>query len=206
MVVEMSLEILKFPTKSLKETSEKIDIDAFQVEGVGEKMLSDLKNLIYEMDHQVYRFGALGLAAPQIGVNKRVIIIKTQGRTSDDTSSSTPPASSYYNKPVSLNSSPNNLKYTAMINPEIIHKSDQTRRMNEGCLSFPNVFAWVTRPNSVKVRWFDIYSMEYREDYFNELESSIVQHEIDHLNGTLLVDKLGPLKSKFTQEYFKKNR
>jgi len=72
----MKLEILKFPTKSLKESSEKIDVDAFQVDGIGTKMLSDLKNLIGEMDHLVYRFGALGLAAPQVGVNKRIIVVK----------------------------------------------------------------------------------------------------------------------------------
>ncbi len=202
----MKLEILKFPTKSLKETSEKIDVDAFQVDGIGSKILSDLKNLIYEMDHTVYRYGALGLAAPQIGVNQRVIIVKTQARTSDDTSGMPVSDNHFTNKAVSLNSSPNNINYTAMVNPQIIHKSEQTRRMNEGCLSFPNAFAWVTRPDSIRVRWFDIFSMEYRENLFVGLESSIVQHEIDHLDGTLLVDKLGPLKSKFTQEYFKKNR
>jgi peptide deformylase len=193
MVVEMKLEILKFPTKSLKESSEKIDVDAFQVEDVGTRMLSDLKNLIREMDHLVYRYGALGLAAPQVGINKRVIIVKTQD-------------SEGHNKPISMNSSPNTLNYTAMVNPEIIERSENTRRMNEGCLSFPNAFAWVTRPESIRVKWFDVYSMSYREDTFSNLEASILQHECDHLDGTLLVDKLGPLKSKFTQEYFKKNR
>ena len=199
----MKLEILKFPTKSLKESSEKIDVDAFQVDGIGTKMLSDLKNLIGEMDHLVYRFGALGLAAPQVGVNKRIIVVKTQRRIPEGTGIS----SSYqYDKPVSLNSSPNTLNYTAMINPEVVQKSEKTRRMNEGCLSFPNASAWITRPEFLKVKWFDIYSMSYREDTFSDLEASIVGHEMDHLNGVLLVDKLGPLKSKFTQEYFKKNR
>ena len=187
------MQVLTFPTKSLKDPSEKIDVDAFQVEGFGDKLKSDLKNLINEMHSLVGKHGALGLAAPQVGVNKRVIIVNTKGQ--------------------SLNSSPNDFKYTCMINPEIVEDtsggggtSQTFRRMEEGCLSFPKVFAWVSRPDKVKVKWFDICSMSYKENEFRDLEASIVQHELDHLDGILLPDRIGPLRSMFTQKYFKANK
>lgn len=193
------MQVLTFPAKSLKDPSEKIDVDAFQVEGIGDKLKSDLKNLIHEMDHTVRKHGALGLAAPQVGVNKRVIIVKQQPSGGIITPS--------------LNASPNSLNYTAMINPEIVPLNNNgggegvpMRRMEEGCLSFPKAFAWVSRPAVVKVRWFDIYSMSYREDMFRDLDASVVQHELDHLDGILLPDRIGPLKSMFTQKYFKANR
>ena len=80
-----------------------------------------------------------------------------------------------------------------MFNPEILAASDETNVYEEGCLSIPEQYAEVTRRATCEVRWIDLDGNE-RQETFDGLWATCVQHEIDHLNGKLFIDYLGPMK------------
>ncbi|OSP55178.1 peptide deformylase [Pseudoruegeria sp. SK021] len=129
----------------------------------------DLRQLADDMLETMYDAPGIGLAAPQIGISTRLIVmdcVKDEGA---------PP------EPL------------AMFNPEILAASDVTNVYEEGCLSIPDQYAEVTRPAEVTVRWIDPNGAEQSRD-FAGLWATCVQHEIDHLNGKLFIDYLTPLK------------
>lgn len=115
----------------------------------------------------------IGLAAPQIGVLKRVFIINTEGLLSDD-------------------SKVEKIK-RAYINPEIFEVSLKTLLYKEGCLSIPNIFQEVERPKSVRVRYFDEDMKEVIRQ-LDGIEARVFQHEYDHLEGILFVDRISPIR------------
>jgi peptide deformylase len=117
----------------------------------------------------MYDAPGIGLAAPQIGVLDRIIVMDC---VKDEDESPKP---------------------MVLINPEIIAASDETNVYEEGCLSIPDQFAEVTRPKQVQVRWMDLNGDEQVQE-FDGLWSTCVQHEIDHLNGKLFIDYLGAMK------------
>jgi peptide deformylase len=80
-----------------------------------------------------------------------------------------------------------------LVNPEVTWRSEDSAPYEEGCLSIPDHFAEVTRPKEVVVRWQGL-SGEPQEERFADLWAVCVQHEIDHLNGKLFIDHLGPIK------------
>ncbi|WP_417523011.1 peptide deformylase [Marinovum sp.] len=129
----------------------------------------DLRALADDMLETMYAAPGIGLAAPQIGVLDRLIVMDCE---KDDTQ---PP------KPV------------VMFNPEIIDSSDDLNTYEEGCLSIPEQFAEVTRPAEVRVRWLD-RDGNLQEQDMDGLWATCVQHEIDHLDGKLFIDYLKPLK------------
>ncbi len=132
--------------------------------------LSDeLRLLADDMLETMYDAPGIGLAAPQIGINKRLIVMDCV-REEDDT--------------------PNPM---VMFNPEIIGASDDLNTYNEGCLSIPEQFGDVTRPKEVAVRWLDVNG-NVQEAEFDGLWATCVQHEIDHLEGKLFIDYLKPLR------------
>ena len=129
----------------------------------------ELRQLADDMLETMYDAPGIGLAAPQVGVLGRLIVldcVKEEGE----------PA-----RPI------------AMFNPEVIASSDETSTYEEGCLSIPEQYADVTRPKVVDVRWLDRDGREQVET-FDGLWATCVQHEIDHLNGKLFIDYLKPLK------------
>ncbi len=129
----------------------------------------DLRKLADDMLETMYDAPGIGLAAPQIGVLDRLIVVdcvKEEGATP---------------RPL------------VMFNPEVIASSDETNVYEEGCLSIPDQFAEVTRPAEVEVAWMDQNGKAQRET-FDGLWATCVQHEIDHLNGKLFIDYLKPLK------------
>ncbi len=132
--------------------------------------LSDeLRVLADDMLQTMYDAPGIGLAAPQVGITQRLIVLdceKAEG---------VPP------KPM------------VMFNPEVIRSSDDTSVYEEGCLSIPDQYAEVTRPADVTVRWLDT-SGDLQEADFDGLWATCVQHEIDHLDGKLFIDYLKPLK------------
>mgnify|MGYP003879861055 CR=1 FL=1 len=132
--------------------------------------LSDeLRALAGDMLETMYDAPGIGLAAPQIGLSKRLIVldcVKEEGEAP---------------RPL------------AMFNPEVIASSDETSVYEEGCLSIPEIYAEVTRPAEVEVRWMDLDGAEQQE-VFKGLWATCVQHEIDHLDGKLFIDYLKPLK------------
>ena len=117
----------------------------------------------------MYDAPGIGLAAPQVGVAARLIVldcVKEEGEAP---------------------------RPTVMFNPEILAASDAVSTYEEGCLSIPEQFAEVTRPAEVTVRWMDLEGAERQED-MGGLWATCVQHEIDHLNGVLFIDHLKPMK------------
>lgn len=110
--------------------------------------------------------GGVGLAAPQVGINKRLIVVSLMKDYEDE-----------------------NYRTIAMINPEIIEHSSETCIDTEGCLSVPGESGEVTRYNWVKVTFLDPEGRKYAMKLEN-LAARIVQHEIDHLDGVLFTDKV----------------
>lgn len=126
--------------------------------------------LLDDMLQTMYDAPGIGLAAPQIGVSQRVLVMDLGVR--DDTHGG---------------------DVWQMINPEIIGQSTETSTYDEGCLSIPGVNAEITRPASVRVRFLN------RDGKIEEMDASgllatCVQHEIDHLNGVLYIDYVSKLK------------
>ena len=132
--------------------------------------LSDeLRVLADDMLETMYDAPGIGLAAPQVGVLSRLIVldcVKKEGEAP---------------RPI------------VMFNPEVVARSDEKNVYEEGCLSIPEQYAEVTRPAEVTVRWIDRDGREQSED-FGGLWATCVQHEIDHLNGLLFIDYLSKLK------------
>lgn len=129
----------------------------------------DLRTLADDMLATMYAAPGIGLAAPQVGVLERLIVLDCEKDENQ------PP------QPI------------AMFNPEVIDSSDALNTYEEGCLSIPDQYADVTRPSEVKVRWLD-RDGNLQERDFDGLWATCVQHEIDHLNGKLFIDYLKPLK------------
>lgn len=132
--------------------------------------LSDeLRKLADDMLQTMYEAPGIGLAAPQIGVLDRLIVldcVKEEGETP---------------RPL------------VMFNPQVVASSDDTNVYEEGCLSLPELYAEVTRPKTVDVEWMDRDGNPQSET-FDGLWATCVQHEIDHLDGKLFIDYLKPLK------------
>jgi peptide deformylase len=127
-----------------------------------------VRRLMDDMLETMYQAPGIGLAAPQVGVLKRVIVV--------DCAKSGDPPQPY-----------------KMANPEILWQSEELLVNNEGCLSLPEHYADVERPAEVKIRYLDEQN-EIRELHAKGLLATCIQHEIDHLDGTLFVDHISALK------------
>ena len=132
--------------------------------------LSDgLRRLADDMVETMYGAPGIGLAAPQVGVLERLLVLDC---TPDDSAE---------------------CGLLVMFNPQIMAQSDETSSYEEGCLSIPDHYGQVTRPAEVTVTWLDRDGTQQQQD-FSGLWSTCVQHEIDHLNGKLFIDYLGIMK------------
>ncbi len=157
------LDIVTYPEPSLNQVS-------IPVETIDD----ELKILIEDMGETMFHEPGVGLAAPQIGINRRVIVYDPHaGEEQKDTEDKT---------------------FTALINPEILSKSQETFiSEKEGCLSVVDYRADVIRHASVTVRGMTIDG-ETIEFEAHGLMSVIMQHEIDHLDGVLFIDRISALK------------
>ncbi len=129
----------------------------------------DLRRLADDMLETMYDAPGIGLAAPQIGVMSRILVmdcVKEEGAAP---------------RPMVL------------INPQVTWRSDETSVYEEGCLSIPEQYAEVTRPAAVDVQWTGLDGQPLQER-FDGLWATCVQHEIDHLEGRLFIDYLRPLR------------
>ncbi len=153
------LTILIAPDPRLKAKAKKVDV----VDANTLKLMDDM----VETMHSAH---GIGLAAPQVGISKRVIVVDIS--KPDEKSN-----------PI------------RMANPEIIWSSEEDELREEGCLSLPDQYADVLRPKNVRVRYID-HENEIREIDTEGILSVCVQHEIDHLEGTLFVDYLSALRRK----------
>ncbi len=157
-------EILTFPDPRLKEKSKPVT-----------EVTDKIRSIMDEMLEVMYAAPGIGLAAPQVNIHKRIVVIDL----SDEKDSP-----------------------MFFINPEIIASSG-TEEMEEGCLSVPDYTAIVERPSEVTVKALDREGNEFQLEC-DDLLAVCIQHEIDHLNGKLFVDYLSPLKRQMVRKKLEK--
>ncbi|WP_262693497.1 peptide deformylase [Kordiimonas aquimaris] len=134
-----------------------------------ERVDDEVRKLLDDMLETMYAAPGIGLAAIQVAVPKRVIVLDTAPEGEED------------RKPLFL------------VNPEVTWESEDLNVYSEGCLSVPEHYADVERPASVRVKYLD-YKGDLREDLMEGLTATCVQHEIDHLDGIVFIDYLSKLK------------
>ncbi|MFN6977002.1 MAG: peptide deformylase [Gemmobacter sp.] len=139
-----------------------------RAEPVGE-VTPDIRALAADMLATMYDAPGVGLAAPQVGVLRRVVVMDCVKDPEQ------PP------RPLVL------------VDPSVVWRSEAVTVYEEGCLSIPEQYAEVTRPAEVRVRWTDLDGAP-QEEHFAGLWAICAQHEIDHLDGRLFIDYLGPIK------------
>jgi len=149
------LNILKYPDKRLHKVAKPVEV-------VNDR----IRKLVADMAETMYAAPGVGLAATQVDVHERVIVIDTSD-THD--------------------------QLQAFINPEVIWKSDETSKYEEGCLSIPEYYEEVERPAKVKVKYLDLEGKAH-EIEVSGLLATCLQHEIDHTNGVLFIDHISKLK------------
>lgn len=154
----MIREIKHYGDPALRRISEKVEV-------VDDSIIE----LLNDMAETMYAAPGVGLAAPQIGVNKRAIVIDTDGFL------------------------------IKAVNPEIIESSAELATAEEGCLSIPGVYEKVKRAKSIKVRYISEKG-EVVEREADELLARAFQHEIDHLDGNLFVDKISTVAKKLSSQ------
>jgi len=138
----------------------------------------DLRALVKDMFETMYHAEGIGLAAPQIGVSRRVIVVDLRREESDD-------------QPL------------AVVNPRLVWSSRDTVKQPEGCLSIPGLEEVVERPESVTVEGVDPEGAPVTVEA-TELLARALQHEIDHLDGVLFLDRVSALKRRMLMKKWKK--
>ncbi|MCB9898707.1 MAG: peptide deformylase [Planctomycetes bacterium] len=126
-----------------------------------------LRAQVAQMWDIMYASEGVGLAAPQVGWSVQLLILNPSG-SADDASEA-----------------------MVVINPRLVKKWGRDRH-SEGCLSFPDIYVDVTRPKGVRLHWHDEHGVEHEED-FDDFRARILQHEMDHLEGVLLVHRMSPV-------------
>ena len=156
----------------LRQTASEVDID--DKEGIL-SLVADLKDTLAKAD-------GCGLAAPQIGVSKRVLIVDAAGMEE------TYPYLEGFKR--------------TMINPVVLAQDTHTCTFNEGCLSIPGIYGDVTRPSSITVKYYDENFREQTET-LDKFGCRMVQHELDHLDGHVFTDRLSPIRKNMLSKKLK---
>ncbi len=139
----------------------------------------NLKKLVEDMAETMYKAPGIGLAAPQVGVSKRVFVADISTPDKKD-------------------------KLYVLVNPEIVEFSEEKDKFEEGCLSIPGIYEDVVRPVAIKVKAQNLEG----EDFTLSVEGLLArcfQHEIDHLNGILFVDRVSGFRKKLLKGKLKRN-
>lgn len=144
-----------------------------------ERVDDELRRFMDDMLETMYDAPGIGLAAIQVGVAKRVLVIDLQENDEK------------------------NPRF--FVNPEIVWESEEFSSYQEGCLSVPDVYGDVERPARVRVKYLD-YNGEAREEEMDGLLATCIQHEMDHLEGVLYIDHLSKLKRDMLLRKLEKNR
>src|SRR3954454_5580937 len=144
-----------------------------QISSPVEKVDDEVRALVADMFETMYEAPGIGLAAIQVGVPKRILVIDLQEPEEEG------------GEPVR--------RPLVFINPEVVTASDHLQSYNEGCLSVPDMYAEVERPDRIRARWLDRDGTP-REEELDGLLAVCLQHEMDHLEGILFIDHLSRLK------------
>ncbi|MDK2769139.1 MAG: peptide deformylase [Sphingomonas sp.] len=150
-----------------------------------EKVDDELRALIADMFDTMYDAPGIGLAAIQVGVPKRVIVMDLQEEEDEE------------GKPIKAP--------RVFINPEILDPAAEMNTYTEGCLSVPDQFADVDRPATCRVKWLDEQGVAH-DEVFTGLLATCIQHEMDHLEGIVFLDHLSRLKRQMLMKKLEKAR
>lgn len=153
MTEALSFDISVYPDPVLRKPSE--PVAAFDAE---------LQRIVAAMFERMAKSNGVGLAAPQVGLKKRILVLNPTGEPQDA---------------------------LTLVNPEIVSRTGADTVYEEGCLSFPGIYAEVHRPDRCHVRAFDVDGKPIDRE-FEGFVARIIQHEYDHLEGVLLVDRMSP--------------
>jgi len=147
------------------------------------EITDELRTLIKDMFETMYDAPGVGLAATQLGIMQRLIVVDAAKRKSEGAGQVADGEADPGEEPDPI----------AMINPEILWSSEETKFHEEGCLSIPDYYEEVERPDRVRIRYMT-ETGETVEREIGEFLAVVVQHEVDHLNGKLFIDHLSRLK------------
>jgi len=145
-----------------------------------ERFDDELRALVRDMFETMYLAEGIGLAAPQVGISKRVLVVDLRREDEPE-------------------------HRVALVNPKVVWVSDEKDKQPEGCLSIPGLEEVVERPWAVRIEGFDPTGNEIVVEA-DELFSRALQHEIDHLDGVLFLDHVSPLTRKLAMKKWKKLR
>lgn len=135
----------------------------------------NIKTLVSDMFDTMYKSDGMGLAAPQIGKSIRIFVVDATSLADEE------PSLSDFKK--------------TFINPTLELLGEETIVMNEGCLSIPKIREDVERKNKIKITYLD-EDWNIHEEEYDGLKARVIQHEYDHLDGVLFVDRINPLRRK----------
>jgi len=182
------LEILEVPDPRLKTVSTPVT-----------EFNDELRQLVEDMFETMYAAPGIGLAAIQVGVPLRVLVIDLQP---DDEDAEPVPCDHdghhHHHQPTIK-------EPRIFINPEILDPAKELATYQEGCLSVPEIYAEVDRPATCRVRWQDLEG-KVHEETMEGLMATCIQHEMDHLEGILFIDHLSRLKRNMALKKLKKLR
>ena len=151
------MKIIIAPDNRLNQVSKKVEI-----------LDNTVISILNQMLECMYKNKGIGLAAPQVGILKRLVVVDCSDKNN-------------IKKPIKL------------INPEIVKSSSEITEFEEGCLSLPTQYAKVKRPAEIIVKFQNIEGI-FCQESFSGIEATCIQHEIDHLDGKLFVDHVSKLK------------
>ena len=154
------MNIIVAPDNRLNQISKKVEV-----------VDNTIVSILSQMLECMYKNSGIGLAAPQVGILKRLVVVDCSDKNN-------------IKKPLKL------------INPEIIQLSSEISEFEEGCLSLPTQYAKVKRPAEIIIKFQNVEGV-FCEESFSGIEATCIQHEIDHLDGKLFVDHVSKLKKNF---------
>jgi peptide deformylase len=179
------LPLITYPNPILKQKSQPVL-----------EINQEIKNLVEKMFSTMYHEGGIGLAAVQVGVLKRIIVCDLTYKIKNH--------HHHHHENCNHDLEIINSTQQCFINPVIVSSSAETETCKEGCLSFPEIRADVTRPRTVIVSYLNLDGTQQEIELTN-LASTCIQHEIDHLNGIVFVDYLSKLKKDILLKKILKN-
>ena len=144
-----------------------------QISAPVEGVTDEVRALIGDMFETMYAALGIGLSAIQVGIPKRILVIDLQEPEAEGEEPVRDPR--------------------VFINPEIVENAETLQVYNEGCLSLPDQFAEIERPDRIRVRWLDEHGKAH-DEHLDGMLAICLQHEIDHLEGILFIDHLSRLK------------
>ena len=151
------LEVITYGHPVLEKQGEDID-----------KITDEIRQLANDMIYTMYAQGGIGLAALQVNVSKRLLVIDIDQKNSNN-------------------------QAMVFINPEIMKFSEEKEPYKEGCLSFPDIEAEIIRPKTIRMRWMNLEGKTHEED-IDGLLARVLQHEVDHINGIIFIERMNRIK------------